>query len=247
MNIHVPLYAAAALYAVAFILHLVKRSRASFFSLCAGFLLHTAYQVSRAWLAGIFIPNGMFDGVFLLPWAMALGIILLKLFSETGIALESAAAPVFLFALFALLYPKGLIPPTPNKLTVWANLFFISEAAGHACFYLAAWFAAVGIITKRGSNDFHSLIVWGFVLYSIAQVTGAIWAYQGWATTFRWGARHLQSAVIWCYFAAYLHLRFLPRWGNREKSYYAAAGFLVVAMNSFGSHLNEMGFPRIGG
>lgn len=130
MTIHVLLYAAAALYAVAFILHLVKRSRASFFSLCAGFLLHTAYQVSRAWLAGIFIPNGMFDGVFLLPWAIALAVVLLRLFSDRGIAWESAAAPLFLFALFALAYPKGLIPPTPNKLTVWANVFFLTEATG---------------------------------------------------------------------------------------------------------------------
>ncbi|MCU0846188.1 MAG: cytochrome c biogenesis protein CcsA [Spirochaetes bacterium] len=247
MTIHVLLYAAAALYAAAFILHLFKNGRVAFISLCTGFALHTVYQVSRGWITGIFIPNGMFDGVFLLPWGMALAVILMKFLSDREIAWESAAAPVFLFALFALAYPKGLIPPTPNKLTVWANVFFLSEVTGQACFYLAAWFAAVGIATKRESNGYHSLIVWGFVLYSIAQVTGAVWAYLGWATTFRWGSRHLQSAVIWCYFAAYLHLRFLPRWGVREKSYYAAVGSLVVMMNSFGSHLHEMGFPRIGG
>jgi ABC-type transport system involved in cytochrome c biogenesis permease subunit len=244
---HVLLFAAATLYAAAFILHLIKKSRAAFCSLCAGFLVQTAYQIWRGWLAGIFIPNGMFDGIFLLPWGMALAVILMKFFSDRDLAWESAAAPVFLFAVFALLYPKGLIPPTPNKLTVWANVFFVTEVTGQGCFYLAAWFAAVGIVKKRESNEFHSLIVWGFVLYSIAQVTGAVWAYMGWATTFRWGSRHLQSAVIWCYFAAYLHLRFLPRWGVRAKSYYAAAGFLVVVMNTFGSHLNEMGFPRIGG
>jgi len=247
MTIHALLYAAAALYAAAFILHLAGKGRSSFAVLCSGFAVHTAYQVSRAWITGMFIPNGMFDGVFLLPWGMALAVVLLRLFSDRGTAWESAAAPLFLFALFALAYPKGLIPPTPNKLTVWANVFFLTEATGQACFYLAAWFAAAGIVTKRISTNYHSLIVWGFVLYSIAQVTGAIWAYLGWATTFRWGSRHLQSAVIWCYFSAYLHLRFLPSWGAREKSWYASAGFVVVAMNSFGSHLNEMGFPRIGG
>jgi ABC-type transport system involved in cytochrome c biogenesis permease subunit len=247
MTIHALLYAAAAMYAAAFLLHLAGKGRGSFAALCSGFVVHTAYQVTRGWIAGIFIPNGMFDGLFLISWGMALAVILSKLLSDSEMSWESAAAPIFLFAVLALVYPKGLIPPTPNKLTVWANIFFLTEVTGQACFYLAGWFAAVGIFTKRVTNNYHSLIVWGFVLYSIAQVTGAVWAYIGWATTFRWGSRHLQSAVIWCYFAAYLHLRFLPRWGAREKSWYAAAGFFVVAFNSLGSHLHEMGFPRIGG
>jgi len=247
MSVHLLLFGAAGLYALAFALHLLKKGRAAFGSLVAGFALHTAYQISRGWIGGVFIPNGIFEGVFLLPWAMALAVVLFKVFSDTDLAWESAAAPVFLFAVFALIYPKGIIPPTPNKLTVWACLFFFTEVTGHGCFYLAGWFAAVALLKKRETTAFHSLIILGFIMYSASQVTGAVWAYLGWATTFRWGSRHLQSAVIWCYFAAYLHLRFLPRWGAREKTWYAAAGFPVVMLNSFGSHLHEMWFPRIGG
>jgi hypothetical protein len=189
----------------------------------------------------------MFDGIFLTPWALALGIIILKLRSDEDMPWESASLLVCFFTVLAIIYPKGLIPPTPNKLTVWAHLFFITEVTGQACFYLGAWFAFLSIVRKRESSVFHSLIVWGFVLYSIAQVAGAVWAYLGWATTFRWGARHMQSAVMWCYFAAYLHMRFMPKWGHREKAWYATAGFFVVLACTLGSYFNEMKFPRIGG
>ncbi len=242
--------AAVLLYAVASFFLIIKKSKIAIITMITGFIIYTVFLVSRGWLAGFFLPNGLIEGVYFMPWSMAFITIALSIFSkEPGFQNESLTAlfPVLCFMIFAAFYPKGIIPPTPNKLTIWAYTFFVAEAAGHSCFYLGGWFAALAVLRKKRTVDFHQLLIWGFVLFSISQVTGAVWAFLGWGSPFRWGTRHLQSAVIWCYYAAYLHIRFLRGWSDLRKSIYAVSGSIVVGFCSFGSYLHEMNFPRIGG
>ena len=216
------------------------------FTFTAGFILYSVFLFSRAWLPSFFLINGILEGVYLTPWIMAFITASFVFFSHDGKGAITAVIPVLCFSAFAAIYPKGIIPPTPNKITLWADIFFLTEASGHACFYLGGWFAALSITGKNKTRGYHSLLLWGFVLFSISQVSGAIWAFMGWGSPFRWGARHFQSAVIWCYYAAYLHIRFLKGWSDIRRMIYAASGMIVVALCTFGSFLNEMKFPRIG-
>ena len=242
----VMLYAAGALYLLCSAAILFKKERFGAFLFAGGFILHTAYQVSRCFISGTFVLNGFTDSVFLLPWALACMVILMTRIAGDKTRWLAAVPLVILFTAFAIIYPKGIIPPTPNKTSVWTYAFFLTETFGLACFYLGAWAAAMLLAKKAAPDSYHRIIVWGFVLYTIAQIVGAVWAYMGWTTTFRWGARHLQSAVLWCYYAAYLHLRFMG-WSDRKKALFAAAGFAVTALCTFGSYMNEMRFPRLGG
>lgn len=242
--------AAILFYAAASFFLFIRKTKIAFIFILTGFIVYTLFIVSRGWLTGIFLINGLVEGVYFMPWVMALIISYLSLFSnDSDIKREimTAVLPLLCLSLFAVYYPKGLIPPTPNKLTIWAYIFFIAEAGGHAFFYLGGWFAAIAVIKKQRMVDFHQLLLWGFVLFSISQVCGAVWAFLGWGSPFRWGTRHLQSAVIWCYYAAYLHLRFLKTWSDVQRMVYVIAGSIVTGLCSFGSYLHEMNFPRIGG
>ncbi len=239
--------AAVLFYAAAVFFMIIKKNRGAVLSIAAGFIVYSAFIVLRGMLSGFFTTYGIFEGVFFMPWVMGFVVLFLSVYSKDTEDALTAAVPLLCFSLFAAFYPKGIIPPTPNKLTIWADIFFITEPFGHACFYLGGWFAALSIVKKRKTADYHSLLVWGFVFFSISQVTGAVWAFLGWGSPFRWGARHFQSAVIWCYYAAYLHIRFLKGWSDLRKMLYAAAGAAVVALCTFGSHFKEMSFPRIGG
>ena len=238
--------AAVLFYAVAVFFMIFKKYRIAACSIMAGFVVYTVFIFSRGWMSSLFTTYGIFEGVFFLPWAMALITVLLVFFSAEKEDAVTAVIPLLCFSLFAAFYPKGIIPPTPNKLTVWADIFFITEPLGHACFYLGGWFAALSIVRKRKSVDYHSLLVWGFVIFSVSQVTGAVWAFLGWGSPFRWGARHFQSAVIWSYYAAYIHIRFLKGWSEFRKMAYAAAGMAVVALCTMGAHFKELSYPRIG-
>lgn len=240
-------YIWSGLYIFSAAMFLLKREEACRLFLLAGIGFNFYFLCFRAFLTGVFLPMGMLEGVFFTPLVMALTVLIGSVVNKEEKYILSGIFPLAVFSLLSMIYPTGVIPPTPNKLTVWAYLFFLTENMGHALFYLGCWYAAVNYVKKNNSDMHYPFIVWGFVLFSISQVTGAVWALLGWGSVFRWGSRHLQSAVIWCFFAACLHLRFLPLWDKRKKLLFTAAGIIIVLVVTFGGYLHEMGFPRIGG
>ena len=191
---HFYLYIAVGLYALALFLYFIK-IRSGFLILIAGFILHTLYLIGRGWLGGIFIPNPIFEGPFLLPWCIVSIAITMKAKGNNKQWIIALALGLF-FSLFAIFYAKGMIPPTPKKTTIWALGFFFSESMAQAFFYSGAAYAVTALIKNKHSNIFHYFIIWGFIIYSISQVAGAIWCYMGWGNTFRWGMRHMISAGI---------------------------------------------------
>ncbi len=241
---HLYLYAALGLYALTLITYFMK-FRGAFWILIAGLIINSLYLLGRGWLGGVFIPNPIFEGPFLLSWCVAFIAVIMKITRKNddwGILI----IPLLLFSLFAVYHAKGMIPPTPKKMTVWALAFFFTETMAHACFYCGAVIAII-FLSKNNHPSFHSLIIWGFMAFSVSQVVGAIWCYMGWGNTFRWGPRHMTSAAIWLIYAAYLHLRFLPAWDMRRRAWYAVTAAFIVFVSVFKHYLHEMVFPRIGG
>lgn len=251
-HIHIMLYAAFLLYLVAGIGYLANKNKLYIAALLTGYTVHSVYLVNRGWLSGLFISGNIFDSVFLLPWCMAT--IMIYGFFKKGSAPKniwgSLIYMLLVFTGFALFYPKGIIPLTPNKITIWASLFFIFENFSQALFISGAWLAIKYLKNNESTsaiNPYNSILITGFILYSLAQICGSIWCYLGWGSPFRWGSRHLYSAAIWFSYAGYLHLRFLGKFDNRKKAVYAIVSGLIVIIVIFISYFHEMNFERIGG
>jgi hypothetical protein len=240
------LYGAIAAYTVSFFFFFLKKKKLTDFLFIIGFIFHTLSQISRGWFIGIFTPNAMFEGVFFLPWCLACLTLVLRIFSKDKDLIYTTLILIFILSIIALIYPKGIFPPSPKVKTFFSPLFFFFEVFAHACFILGAWFAFWYLRGKENARIFHSFVIWGFILYSIAQVVGAVWSYLGWATLFNWSDRHMQSATVWCFYAAYMHLRFLPAWDMKKKALFSLAGFLLVLFFSYSSHFNEMNMLRLG-
>lgn len=234
-------------YAGSLGLYFLKKTDWADILFCVAFLSHTISQVTRGWIIGIFTPQALVEGVFFLPWCLALFAVSLRLTRNEPWSSYSIQYLLIPALLFALLYPKGVVPPSPLAQTIFAPLFFIFEAMGHTCFLLGGWFAFLFLKGRMEDDLYESFLIWGFVSYSVAQITGAIWCYQGWGTLFNWSERHLQSAALWCYYAAYLHMRFLSSMEGRMRAWFSLAGVLFVLLFSYGNHLREMSMPRIGG
>jgi hypothetical protein len=241
------LYLASAAYTVSLALFLLKRETAAGLSFVCGFILHTISEAERGWFIGIFIPIGIFEGIFFLPWCLAFLAVIFSFLKKDRDLILSSVIPVLIFLVVALSYPKGISPPSPNVQTVFSSLFFVFEGLAHACFILGGWFALWYVRGREGASFFDDLIIWGFIFYSVAQVTGAIWSYLGWASLFSWNNRHFQSAAIWCFYAAYLHLRFLSDRDTERKAFFSLAGFLLVFILSYLGHLNEINMTKLGG
>lgn len=245
--IHFLLYAAALLYISSLIFQLIKKRGWSFAFLLLGFVGHTAYQVLRGWMSGMFISNPMFDTFFLMPWSVALLIILKQLKSKEKRNDNATLALLVFFALLAVFYPKGMSYLGPNKHSLWATMYFITDVMGRACFYVGALFSLLLVLRRNTLPDYHGFLVWGFVLFTLAQVTGAVWCFLGWATTFQWVYVHMESAAIWCFFANYLHLQFLPAWDEQRKAKFALAGGVMMLVFYLHNYLAYFTVPRIGG
>ena len=245
-GVHLYLNAAWGCYALALILSFTRISRFNIVMLFTGFIIHSLYLAGRAWLGGIFIPNAIFEGAFFLPWCLSL-IATGSLFRKNGnVVATPLLSLLFVFTFFSVCYAKGIIPTTPKKSTIWASLFFIPESFAHAFFYASGLFACIKVLKKETAFDYSSWIVWGIILYTIAQVTGAVWCFLGWGNTFSWSARHLSSAAIWTFYVGLLHLKFIPAW--RDKTHgLEILGAILVFIISYGHYLHEMHFYRIGG
>ena len=244
-GVHGWLYAAVGCYIVACGLLGWRRQGWGRIALAAGFILQSFYLIGRGWLGDVFLPNPIVEGPFVLPWCLSL-IVLVRSMLQPDDRLGGLTALVVVFSLFSIFYAKGMIPPTPKKMTVWAMLFFLSESLAHALFYISAWVALMGLIGKESQDRYFSWLAWGFVVYTVAQVTGAIWCFVGWGNTFSWGARHLGSAAIWTFFAASLHLPLIGRWRSKSAAM-AIVGGLLVFYISYSGYLQEMQFSRVGG
>lgn len=241
---HWYLYCSVIAYSSALLLFLTGKDRGSYLFLSGGFLIHLFYLLGRGWIGGVFIGNSVVEGPFFLPWSLALVAMVQKL-KHHDTRWGFLLIPVVLLSIFAAVHPKGIIPPTPQKITIWAFCFFIFEVMAHALFYAGAIFAILQF--KKTDIGFEGCIIWGFVMYSIAQITGAVWSFIGWGNTFNWSSRHLASAAIWTLYAACLHLRFLPNWTQGKRAAFVIFSGIFVFIITSANYLREMGFPRIGG
>ena len=127
------------LYISAAVMFLLKKERACCLLLLTGIIFNFIFILSRGYLTGVLLPGGMVEGVFFTPLIMALILLVVCIINKQEGDLLWGMLPLAAFSVFAMFYPKGVIPPTPNKISVSEYLFFIKENMGHALFYLGCW------------------------------------------------------------------------------------------------------------
>lgn len=234
----------ASFYISGLLFFLLKREKVASALLLGGLIANTALLFCRGWHYGILIYNNMVAEIYFIPWCLALLSLGLRMRKKYAGASLGLLLPVCIFMVIALLYPAVMIPPGPEQNVIFSTLFFLFEVFAHACFFVAGWFGLLFVLNRSSEPLFNNFAVWGFVLYSIAQIVGAVWCYLGWGAPFNWSERHLMSAALWCFYCAYLHLGFSLRWNMRQKSWFAFAGFWVtfaVAYNFFVYYLGGQG------
>jgi hypothetical protein len=235
-------------YAVSMIAWLSRRRSVQFAFLMLAFLGHTIFLVNRGGLIGIWSPYALFEESLFLPWCLAALALGLRFFPGKAALAGGLLIPLVAFSVLAFLFPLGVVPPNPKTQTIFSWLFFMFEVISHACFIAGGALAILYLRQGETARLFHSFIVWGFILYSLAQVIGAYWAYLGWATPLHWSNRHLQSASLWCFYAALLHLRYLPVWNLRTEARFSLVGLALILLYAYLGPLTETNLPpRIGG
>jgi len=227
----------AGIYAGSLLFSLFRKERTASALLSAGFVANTLFLIGRSQSAGVFLPVNMVTETYFLPWCLALLAGITWLFGRDKKSALFGIYPIFFFSLTALLVPVDAYPPSPQHNTIFVPLFFIAEAMAHACFVLGGWLAFLCMVKRIEMPIFNKMIIWGFVLYSLAQIIGAIWAFWGWGSAFHWSERHLQSASLWCFYSAYLHLHFSSKWNLKGKLRFAVIGPIIIIVLSYAYYI----------
>jgi cytochrome c-type biogenesis protein CcsB len=83
----------------------------------------------------------------------------------------------------------------------------------------------------------YKAVALGFPLFTMAIVSGAIWANSAWGSYWGWEPKEVWSLFTWLVYAAYLHARLVAGWRGRKAAYMAVIGFLVVLFTFIGVNL----------
>jgi ABC-type transport system involved in cytochrome c biogenesis permease subunit len=213
--------------------------------LAAGFALHALFLALRWHLSGHAPMAGLFESLTVFSFCCAFAGLLLCRGEET----ESAWVPLSVLVLLpqagAALLDKRLTPLYPALDTPWfathVGLSFLGYgffAAGLAlgCAYLRSGGEAVYRAAGRSA-------LYGFSAFSMGMVCGGIWAYYAWGSYWIWTPKEIWSVIVWIYFAALTHLKFIPAqggwpgWSRRLEMGATAAGYGVVLLTFLGVSL----------
>ncbi|SKX55018.1 cytochrome c-type biogenesis protein [Mycobacteroides abscessus subsp. abscessus] len=76
-------------------------------------------------------------------------------------------------------------------------------------------------------------MVFGFPLFGLGIVFGAIWAESAWGRFWGWDPKETVSFIAWIIYAAYLHARATAGWRNSTAAWINVAGFVALLFNLF--------------
>jgi len=237
MNEHSILITALLLYAGATLAYLARMKRAGTILIFMGITLNTGFLAMQGFVGGDWYFALTVNELLALPAFEAM--IVLYLFrTEQDASGRIVAIALVLCSLAAFIpVPEKALPSVKEQVLV-APLFFLTEAISMA-FFSAGIFMALAelIVCCDTGRAIRQCILWGFVVFTLSQVLGAVWAFIGWSYPFSWSARHLASASTWCLYAAILHAPYM-RLSRRLYALLVAMGLLPISFIVFHHELS---------
>ncbi|MGC5247780.1 c-type cytochrome biogenesis protein CcsB [Gordonia sp. DT219] len=79
----------------------------------------------------------------------------------------------------------------------------------------------------------YKCVVFGFPLFGLGVICGAIWAESAWGRFWGWDPKETVSFIAWVIYAAYLHARATAGWRSTAAAWVNVAGFVALLFNLF--------------
>jgi HemX protein len=187
-------------------------------------------------------------GLVMAAWLVAGGLLLLLRFYHLP-AVATFVTPLVLLALVPALFGRaGELGPVPEVVRLPALKLHVSAALSGIAFFAIAFGVAVMYLLqerevkgKRFGALFsrlpslesldrltQRLVRFGFVVYTVALITGSFVAKKAWGSFFDWDAQQVVSIGIWTLYGAMVHLRHTGVHGRRYAMLTLAAFALIL-------------------
>jgi cytochrome c-type biogenesis protein CcsB len=248
LKISTLLYLVAAVSYLAYLLAPKPRlAKAATGVLCAALVVHVVTIVDR-WIELEVTPVTNFrEALSFFALALA-GIYLALQIRFDRPVLGAFVMPLAAVAMFsAVLLPHGGTQVPDTLRSTWLPIHISMAFLGDAAFAVAAAVASAYLImeSKMKRKTFggvfgrlpsleslddlnYNLVRFGFVLLSMAILTGTLWAGQLWESYFSWEPRQLSAMVAWMLYAGLIVSRWLAGWRGRRAAVITLVGFVVM-------------------
>jgi len=230
-------------------------------ALGAGAVFHALDLMARGIQAGNFPVANFAESISFLAWLIALIGLMLIVRSRMTIIGAIVCPFVTVASLAAVMTMQTTRLVLPETLrSVWLPIHVTLACLGCSMFVLASAVSLVYLVyesklkgkrvMRPAGSDVPSLekldrinyrlLTWGFLLLSLAIISGAIWADATWGHFWNWEPVESWSLVIWILYAALLESRLTVGWRGRR----AAALTIVVFTVLVGSFVGvNLAFP----
>jgi ABC-type transport system involved in cytochrome c biogenesis permease subunit len=214
-------------------------------ALFAGIVLHGLFLGVRWALCGHAPMAGLFESLTVFSFCTAVAGLLLCRSGSLQAAWKPLSVLVLLPQAGASLVDKGISPLFPALDTPWFATHVGLSFLGYGFF--AAGFALAWAHRRSGDDAAYragsASALYGFSAFSAGMVCGGIWAFYAWGSYWIWTPKEIWSVVLWLYYAALTHLKFIPAqsgwpgWNRRLEMNATAAGYLLMMFTFLGVSL----------
>ncbi len=225
-----------------------------------GFFLHSVNIIYRYVTAGHIPITSPHEATSFFSWCIVL-IFLILYFRYKISLLSSFIMPIiFILMLASSLLPRELKPLSPALQSYWLGIHTVLAFLGNAAFAMSFGIGIMYLVqehhvkSKRFAGLFgrlpslqsldeinYRLITFGFPLFTLAIITGAIWAESAWGRYWNWDPRETWSLITWLIYAIVLHARLVAGWRGRRAALLSMIGFLTIIIAFFGIKLLQRG------
>jgi cytochrome c-type biogenesis protein CcsB len=225
-----------------------------------GFCLHLLYILYRYFGAGHVPIASPHEATSFFAWCIFLIFFALQYRYRLGL-LGAFVIPLgAALMVVAALMPQELRPLSPVLRSHWLGVHTVLAFLANASFALATGVGLMYLVQEHYVKSKHlgelfqrlpslqrldelnyRLITVGFPLFSLAIITGALWAQNAWGSYWSWDPREVWSLVTWLIFATVLHARLLRGWRGRRAALLTILGFVTILVAFFGIKLLRKG------
>ncbi len=226
----------------------------------AGFSLHTASIIYRYVAAGHIPITNPHEATSFFAWCIVLVFFVIHRRYKISLFSSFIMPIVFLLMLTASMLSREIKPLSPALQSYWLGIHTVFAFLGNAAFALAFGIGIMYLVqeryvkTKRLGSLFerlpslqtldeinYRLISFGFPLFTLAIITGALWAETAWGNYWNWDTRETWSLITWFIYAIVLHARLAAGWRGKRAALLSMAGFITVIVAFFGVKLLRKG------
>jgi len=242
--------------AVAFVAHVTSgregAHRVALGALWAAFGLETLALALRFASVGAGVLDSFHDHLSLLAWLLVGCYLALQARIRLDVLGALVSPLAFLLNLSSYLFYSGTETLPPELRTAWLPAHVAPAFLGYAILVLASCVSLVYLLQERRlkakrPGRLHRLpsletldelnyrcVAWGFALFTLGIVTGALLAKTTWGVFWVWEPVQVLSVLAWLVYAMLLQARSLG-WRGRRAATLTLAGFglLLVTLLSF--------------